>query len=403
MASISTSSQPTSDAAKELLHRCLTGRPWPDSLLQEVISEQNGRALFSVVVERLADLFDPRLCDAYADLLSRVVNMVEPAYAVLDLRKRYDRVRALRPCSHIPKHILVLSRVTLGADVAVTSVILDGLKRQFQNTRISLVGARKNWELFAADARVEFVPYDYPRGGTVAERIRAVPTFDTSETVVIDPDSRITQLGILPVCDESQYFFFESRGYGGEGDEALPVLVSRWLAETFGISSSVPYICPTPVAMAADVAVSFGVGENLEKRIAGSFERDILLALCKRGFSVVVDSGTATHEAERVQKAANNLPNVQVWSGSYAAFASMISQAKLYVGYDSAGQHAAATCGVPLVSIFAGYVSDRMFERWHPTGPGPKQVLKVTDRTPEHVLQRTLEAVDAIEPIAGLC
>jgi len=37
----------------------------------------------------------------------------------------------------------------------------------------------------------------------------------------------------------------------------------------------------------------------------------------------------------------------------------------------------AAACGVPLVSIFAGFPNERMFERWRPTGSGPIRVLKV--------------------------
>ena len=31
----------------------------------------------------------------------------------------------------------------------------------------------------------------------------------------------------------------------------------------------------------------------------------------------------------------------------------------------------------PVCSIFAGYPSDRMFERWRPTGDGPVRVVKV--------------------------
>ena len=48
----------------------------------------------------------------------------------------------------------------------------------------------------------------------------------------------------------------------------------------------------------------------------------------------------------------------------------------MYVGYDSAGGHVAAACGVPMVSIFAGYPSDRFYDRWRPTGDGPISVVK---------------------------
>jgi len=65
-----------------------------------------------------------------------------------------------------------------------------------------------------------------------------------------------------------------------------------------------------------------------------------------------------------------------MWDGSFAGFAAHIQRSKLYVGYDSAGGHVAAACGVPLVSIFAGFASERMFERWRPTGAGPIRIIR---------------------------
>jgi ADP-heptose:LPS heptosyltransferase len=60
----------------------------------------------------------------------------------------------------------------------------------------------------------------------------------------------------------------------------------------------------------------------------------------------------------------------------------------LYVGYDSAGGHAAAACGIPLISIFAGAVSERMFQRWRPTGAGRIEIIRA--ESPE--LLATFEA-----------
>ena len=52
------------------------------------------------------------------------------------------------------------------------------------------------------------------------------------------------------------------------------------------------------------------------------------------------------------------------------------------MGYDSAGQHVAAACGVPLISIFAGFPVPRMFDRWRPKG----HVLRVDNRDVDDVL-----------------
>ena len=76
----------------------------------------------------------------------------------------------------------------------------------------------------------------------------------------------------------------------------------------------------------------------------------------------------------------------------------MLAKSRLYVGYDSAGQHAAAVCGTPLVTVFAGFSSPRMFARWSPTGPGAKEVIRVDTASPREVLEQTLAAIDRLLP-----
>ena len=46
----------------QLLDLCLRGQAVPSALLDECLAEAGGRAFFSIVVERLGDLFDPALC-----------------------------------------------------------------------------------------------------------------------------------------------------------------------------------------------------------------------------------------------------------------------------------------------------------------------------------------------------
>src|SRR5260370_4379396 len=67
--------------------------------------------------------------------------------------------------------VYVLSRVTLGADVKVTSIALDAMKRRFPGAKINLVGGRKAAELFASDTRVSVLAAEYPRSGPVRARI----------------------------------------------------------------------------------------------------------------------------------------------------------------------------------------------------------------------------------------
>src|SRR5580698_8207482 len=82
----------------------------------------------------------------------------------------------------------------------------------------------------------------YGRTGSLADRLAAWPKLGNG--IVIDPDSRLTQLGLLPVCPDENYYFFESRSYGGDSDASLPDLTRRWVAETFDIDDARPFIAP---------------------------------------------------------------------------------------------------------------------------------------------------------------
>ena len=50
------------------------------------------------------------------------------------------------------------------------------------------------------------------------------------------------------------------------------------------------------------------------------------------------------------------------------------------------------------MTVFAGFASPRMFARWRPTGPGPKEVVRVERADPRAVLEQTLAAVERLIP-----
>jgi ADP-heptose:LPS heptosyltransferase len=362
-------------------------------LLRTLADGECSDALFRVVAEGLADRFEPSLCDTYAAVFAEAIAPGESAALV----ERYRRVCIPRPISGTPRTVFVLSRITLGADVAVTSVILDAAKRRFPEAAIYLAGPRKNWEMFAADPRILHLPVHYSRG-TLRERLAAVPELREAlaqpDSVVVDPDSRLTQLGLLPVCPDERYYFFESRGYGGDGDDPLPVLTRRWAGQTFGIPDAAPFVAAGQASglSGSGIAISLGVGENPAKRIDDPFEAELLALLARSGLPLTIDLGAGGEEAERVERAiAQSGVAAQRWTGSFAGFASIVAGSLLYVGYDSAGQHVAAACGVPLISVFAGFPCDRMFARWRPAG----QVIRVEDPRPEIVLAQVRSVLPA--------
>lgn len=403
---------PATEIAQEILDACLRDGTWParqlDALVQRALQQGDPfvarnatRALFSIIIERLGDLFEPDLCEVYARLFSHVISRALPDCRPDELLLRYHRVRQLRKFrSGEVNRVYVLSRITLGADVAVTSVVLDAAKQRFPEAEICFVGPEKNAALFAGDERIVSVPVVYGRGALLAERLAAAfelkSIVDEPGAIVIDPDSRLTQLGLIPVCDDSRYYFFESRSFGDDSSAALPDLTAEWLGEVFDLETTPrPYLAPEPQASIADATVSFGVGENDAKRLGDDFEREVLAALLNTGMTVLIDRGAGGEEAQRVAALAAHLGNpdrLRFHDSSYASFASHILRSRLYVGYDSAGQHVASAGGVPLVSVFAGFVCDRMFQRWRPTGPNAL-VIYVNGSSDTAVLTETLAAI----------
>jgi len=393
--------------AREVLEQCLAGRP-PEEIPAALLEEAGGQALFGILVEGLADRFEPALCDIYARLFSRAVAGVigdagdaDPARMVA----RYERVRRARPIAGYPRRIFVLSRVTLGADIAVTSVLMDAAKRRFPRAEVVFVGPRKNYELFAGDPRIHHAEAGYQRGGlrdrlAAAAEVKALLASDESaDSVVIDPDSRLTQLGLVPVCREDLYYLFESRAYGGDSERPLPELAAAWAAETFGMAGARPYVALGGQAADAQtlgapcVAVSFGVGDNPAKRMPDPFEEELLKMLAARGVTVCIDKGAGGEEAARVERAVERSGvRASYWEGSFAGFAALVAGSRLYVGYDSAGQHVAAACGVPLIAIFAGFPVPRMFHRWRPLGERC-DVIRVDRPAVAEVLARVREAL----------
>lgn len=338
---------------------------------------------FRDVIEPLADSFTAEGVERYVDIFTSAIGRPE-------LRLRYAEVRRERRFSGPePVEIFVLSRVTLGADVAITSVVLDAMLKRFPRARVFFAGPRKNFELFERRPHLEHLEMPYARGGTLEDRLAASdglrPLLDKPEAIVVDPDSRLTQLGLIPVCDPSRYYFFESRS--AEGNGSLSELTARWMHRAFDVGGARAFVHCAPAPLTADITVSLGVGENPAKRIGGTFERDLMQLLSATGRSIVVDQGAGGEETDRVLAAIHGLPGVRTWQGAFAPFAAIVAGSRFYVGYDSAAQHVAAACGVALLTIFAGAPNPRFLERWRPSGNGRISVIGADRADPDAVLR----------------
>jgi ADP-heptose:LPS heptosyltransferase len=448
-----------------------------------VVAKAATKAIFTGLVEPLADSFEPEAVALYNRAFAQIIQgcRQDPSASQLDqqlkefgiqreedLIARADRVvqsGRLRDSGDSGKvqRVIVLSRVTLGADVAITSVIIERMKHRFPAAEIVLVGGSKTAELFGGDVRLRFKEIHYGRAGTTVERLltwidllrclrELTDALKIGEYLIVDPDTRLTQLGLLPVSltdirqpdgrdtedQETDYLFFPSREYGSGTSRSLSELTSLWLDDLLG--ESLPtYPCVRLKSHDAEaarellnrmdrgsrpvVAINFGVGGNSLKRVGGDFEATLVARLLQQGARIVLDKGAGDDEINRADEVIREATNVEcegrraraveingqsltdvlgsdrldaeilVWNGRIGLLSGLIGQSDLYIGYDSAGQHIAAALGVKGIDVFAGFSSRRMLERWRPGGPAQTRVVAVDSNSGEanEIVARVLD------------
>jgi ADP-heptose:LPS heptosyltransferase len=425
-------------------------------------------ALFGSLVEGLCDAFDPDSVGFYIRVMAQVIHYCRKLDASLDeelagfglgteqdLVARGERLRPV-PGSTVGlgaparigsanawlqardriKLVIIPSRVTIGADVAITSVLVERLKQKFPAAALTLVGGVKTREIFSGDPRISFAELEYGRRATLMGRLRAwvdllqivrdrARALQPNEFLVVDPDSRLTQLGMLPLAHEQSYLLFPSREYMPSSSESLARLASDWSGQVFGLSGDVQL--PTVTIRQDDenvarsvvaavrgggsrpvVSVNFGVGDNDKKQVGEEFELTVLDFLLGTRAIVILDRGAGSGEKQRTESLVARLASKRasesashelavleadeaglkaivqgtapradllVFSGRVGLLAGLIAASDLYIGYDSAGQHIAAAAGTPCIDVFAGYSSPRMLDRWRPTGPGKSIII----------------------------
>ncbi|HKQ05325.1 MAG TPA: glycosyltransferase family 9 protein [Blastocatellia bacterium] len=412
-------------------------------------AEAATKVLFASLVERLADSFSPADVSLYNHVFAQVIEhcrrlggggAVDAALhrfglrdeaALLGRAESLRRKRTIRRSrSAGVRRVVVLSRVTLGADVAITSVVISRLEHEFPGAEIVLVGGRKAAELFGGNRRVLFKEIHYRRAGRTLERVLSwlavteaaremTAGLSPDEWLIVDTDSRLTQLGLLPLTEhEANYLFFPSREYGATTDRALGQLAAAWLDEVFDAPRpTLPGVSLRPADIQAAslltkrlrqsggrplVTVNFGVGGNPAKRVSDEFEQSLVAQMIRDGATVILDKGAGADEARRGDaviayarreagasvselteshfvETLNRMRDTRlvVWDGGVGRLAALIAQSDFYVGYDSAGQHIAAAAGTPGVTVFAGYSSPRMLDRWRPTGSAASHIIAV--------------------------
>lgn len=411
-------------------------------------------ALFGIVVEKLCDDFEELPVELYSRVMCQIISFCRtvPAgralnetligFGITSPEQLYERAmlthtKAYRYDSrNAPSRIVLLSRVTIGADVAILSVMIQRLQRLFPQANFVVIGNNKLGGLFEGNPRVRLRTLNYARRGGLFERFAGwhaamqilrdeMPQDGEQSMLVIDPDSRISQLGVLPLLHGKNYLFFNTRNHtASTRGRCMAERTNDWMDKVFGDSGFChPTVWTAPATletarMRVDglraagakhiIAVNFGVGQNPRKRIGLEFEKRLVRALAAVPDTVVLlDRGFGPDETERswqimadvrhcglpcleTRFSATNFPaiphGVLVVECGIAEVAALIAHSDEYIGYDSACQHVAAAVKTPTLTVFAGSNNMNFVRRWSACGDTDCRIVHVNTLTdPQHV------------------
>ena len=433
--------------------------------IDESVAKSGIDATFKAIIEPLNDSFDAADRDVYYEIFSYVIQLIRDlpeavhidktleAFGLFTQQDLLDRVRDLiLPDKVGPayrnnvKKVFVLSRVTIGADVAVTSIIIERSKKLFPNARICFLANSKNYELFGGEENIKIIPMDYQRRGGLISRLESwlhalesinseTKDMEPGEYAIIDSNSRVTQLGLLPlVKKDTGYYLFEPLAHADEEMRKLGEDVNEWLNKVFeGTIEDFTYPAlsvPARYNEAAKgfyqklfnnkefaVTVNFGVGGNDDKRVSDEFEFEVVLHLIEQGAKVILDEGFGEDETERTERLIDRLkargktimrvngnlafieelkPDLITYNGGIGQFAALISQSQFYVGYDSMGQHVAAALEIPELVVFNGYPTEKFSWKWHPYGKGKIKIIHAEGKAEKDVLESTKKILSVL-------
>lgn len=416
--------------------------------------------LFRDLIEPLGDSFLARDRRLQQQLLARIITRVRQFPGAASFHERLGRMgledeaallarnRTLtcREAPAVPRgirRVLVPSRVTLGADLLLTGVIVKTCLNALPDAEVVFLGSRKNAGLIAAESpRFRIRPHSYPRRGSLLERFLTwVELADSIEEetqdlvagrdcIIINPDSRFLQSGLLPLVPQAReaacYFGWDPSVPDNEAEERSQLEdLKRWLGGMFRSHRDDPLRGPSlhlddsvlgwaqatmsslnlgrqPIL----VGMNLGVGGNPDKRIrrdretVSDFERQLVTGLLDQGVTLVLDAGLGDAELERARRlylgarerrlgtarilGGRLLPDdpgsapvrLVLFQGPVPEFGALLRQCRIYVGYDSLGQHLAGALSLDLMTIFGGHASHLFARRWRPGGEGRIRVFE---------------------------
>lgn len=411
------------------------------------------RSLFGGIVEPLNDAYSEPLRLAYYRTFAQVINFCRhtPEGTALDqqlaafgldtardleertLRIRQPRRLSAEDCAQV-RQVFVLSRVTLGAEIALTSLVFAKALQAFANAEIVFIGSNTAFSLFADNPRLRLAATAYERKGGLTGRLNTwlellatlrAAISDPSH-IVIDADTRLSQIGLLPLLDDDQrYYFFDPTL---RAEQQLADALSGWLEATFVEATAAgrnpaaltgklflpsadhdvaramlaPFTPSTTSTQSADgdstlIGIHLGTGGATDKMLSPEFETSLILQLLQAGATVLLYKGVDTQEEQRstalltalgehgvntvevsevstTPDAVNN-PRVIAFAGTrIGVSAALLAACQHIICYSSSSKHIAGALGVPVSVIFVRDAAH--VDRWVPRSDAAVSTLR---------------------------
>ncbi|MFC1524117.1 glycosyltransferase family 9 protein [Thermodesulfobacteriota bacterium] len=392
-------------------------------------------ALYQIIIEGLCNDFSSHGIACCNKVILRILSLISKTpqgQGVEQLLNRFgytdetllDRYSHLQEELALPdsarKHVrklLILSRVTIGADIVITSPMVHRLSRAFPDSELVLIGPHHLAQLFNRISNLRFHEISYHRFGDIFEKTTAWPKIHAlvqqecsgcgeHEILLFDPDSRYTQLGMLPLIDlRDTYYFPSRRDLENQSNPSLSTQVNLWLDQIINdthfchprvsfreehMDQATSFMNKIPGNTTRSITINLGVGGNENKRIPSPFEEKLLLSLLEnKNTFILLDSGHSPESAIHVHGLLDMVRNhgfpsdfvteeelgdktitfsngVMGFRGSIGAIGALIEKSNGFFGYDSCCQHLAAAVGTPAVIAFAGAPNERFLHRWRP-------------------------------------
>ncbi|MCP4700131.1 MAG: hypothetical protein GY862_25255, partial [Gammaproteobacteria bacterium] len=291
------------------------------------------RELFASVVEKLNDSYTLKNRLAYYKIFAQVIaacrrrpeakaldealnrfGLADEA-ALLARTMKIRKPRAMDVSARIGiKKIFILSRVTIGADIAITSMAFEKMMRVFPDAKIIFLGPSLAQPLFGGNSRIHVSPVHYEiKGGLIGRLNTWLNVLASIEAeagdepyIVIDADTRLGQVGLLPfTAGDRGYFFFEP-DLGK--NKLLAECFKDWLNEIF-IEETKPALYPRLYLEDKDVSLAkalfkkcaledkyvigfhLGTGGASAKAVSIPFDAALVQALNREGAALMLYSG----------------------------------------------------------------------------------------------------------------